>query len=83
MFASGNYLFSRLASLLARQQVRFLIAGAWNTVFGYGVYAGMLCLFQPRVHYMVIAVVGNVLAISMAYATKVDRDRRIVLVADQ
>ena len=38
-------------------------------MFGYGVYAGMLYLFQPLVHYMVIAVAGNVLAISMAYAT--------------
>ena len=62
-------LFQRLSLLLARQEVRYLIAGGWNTVFGYGVYAGMLYLFQPRVHYMVIAIIGNVLAITMAYAT--------------
>lgn len=62
-------LFGRLAVLLSRQEVRYLIAGGWNTVFGYGVYAGLLYLFQPKVHYMVIAVAGNVLAITMAYAT--------------
>jgi len=69
MFVSDNKLFRRFAGIIARQEVRFLIAGGWNTVFGYGVYAGMLFLFQPQVHYMVIAVVCNVLAISMAYAT--------------
>lgn len=64
-----NNLFRRLADVLSRQEVRYLIAGGWNTVFGYGVYAGLLYLFQPWVHYMVIAVAGNVLAITMAYAT--------------
>ena len=62
-------LFQRFAALLARQEVRYLIAGGWNTLFGYGVYVGLLYLLQPWVHYMVIAVVGNVLAITMAYTT--------------
>ncbi len=60
---------ARVAGLLARQEVRFLIAGAWNTVFGYGIYAGMLYACGAWLHYMVVAVVGNVLAITMAYAT--------------
>ena len=55
--------------LVARQEVRYLIAGAWNTVFGYGVYAGPYYLLHGRVHYMVVAAVGSVAAISMAYAT--------------
>lgn len=46
-----------------------MIAGGWNTAFGYGVYVGLLYLFQPWVHYMAIAVVGSVVAITMAYAT--------------
>ncbi len=57
------------AGLLAEQKVRYLIAGGWNTVFGYGIYAGPYYLLHGRVHYMVIAVVANVLAITMAYAT--------------
>lgn len=61
--------FSRLAGLFARQGVRYLIAGGWNTAFGYGMYAGPYYLLHDRIHYMVIAVVANVLAISMAYAT--------------
>jgi putative flippase GtrA len=63
------FVSNRLTGLLSRQEVRYLIAGAWNTVFGYGVYAGLLYLFRPWVHYMVIALVGNVLAITMAYVT--------------
>jgi putative flippase GtrA len=55
--------------LVARQEVRYLIAGAWNTVFGYGVYAGPYYLLHGRVHYMVVAAVGSIVAISMAYAT--------------
>ena len=62
-------LFRRLAGLLARQEVRYLIAGGWNTLFGYGVYVGLLYMFQAWVHYMVIAVLANVFSISMAYAT--------------
>ncbi len=54
---------------MARQKVRYLIAGGWNTLFGYGVYAGLLYLFHALDHYMVVAVVGNVLAITMAYTT--------------
>lgn len=65
----NNNLIQRLTGLLARQEVRYLIAGGWNTLFGYGVFVGLLYLFQPWVHYMVIAVVCNVLAITMAYAS--------------
>jgi len=58
-----------MAALLARQEVRYVLAGGWNTAFGYGVYAGAYWLLRPRVHYMVIAVASNILAITMAYAT--------------
>ena len=69
MSVFDNNLFQSLRSLLARQEVRYLIAGGWNTVFGYGVYVGLLYLSQPHVHYMVVAVVANVFSITMAYAT--------------
>jgi putative flippase GtrA len=69
MFFAAQHPFQRLSGLLGRQETRYLIAGGWNTLFGYGVYAGLLWLLQPQVHYMIIAVVGNVLAITMAYTT--------------
>ena len=46
-----------------------MIAGGWNTVFGYGAYVGLLYLFHPWIHYMVIAVIANILSITMAYVT--------------
>lgn len=55
--------------IIARQEIRYLIAGGWNTVFGYGVYAGMYYFLHQCIHYLLIAVVANVIAITMAYAT--------------
>lgn len=47
--------------------VRFLIAGAWNTLFGVGVYALLYELFHPWVNYLVLVVPSNILAITNAY----------------
>jgi putative flippase GtrA len=51
------------------QLVRFVIVGGWNTVFGYGVFAGANYLLADRLPhaYMVASVIANILAISMAY----------------
>lgn len=48
---------------------RYVAAGVWNTAFGYGVFALLVACFSARVHYLLIAVVSNVLAISNAYVT--------------
>ena len=46
---------------------RFVIAGVWNTIFGYGVFALLIAWFSDHVHYLFIAVLSNALAISNAY----------------
>jgi putative flippase GtrA len=69
MSVPGNNLFRRLSGLLTRQEVRYLIAGGWNTMFGLGVFCGLLRLLHPPLHYMVVQAVANVLAVTMAYAT--------------
>jgi putative flippase GtrA len=61
--------YQRLKKVFNTQEVRFLIAGGWNTLFGYAVYAIPYYFLHKWVHYMVIAVVGNVFAITMAYVT--------------
>jgi putative flippase GtrA len=48
---------------------RYVAAGAWNTVFGYGVFALLFACFSARIHYLLIAAFSNVLAISNAYIT--------------
>ena len=49
------------------QVIRFLIAGGYNTVFGLSAFAGLYLLFSDTVHYLVIAIVANVLAITSAF----------------
>lgn len=45
------------------ERFRFLAVGAYNTLFGYLVFAGLYLLLKERVNYMVIAVVAQAIAI--------------------
>ena len=51
------------------QFIRYLIAGAWNTLFGYGAYAIATYLLTGRVPYayMVASCISTVFAITNAY----------------
>jgi putative flippase GtrA len=46
---------------------RYLMAGVWNTVFGYAVFALLVASLASRVHYLLLGVIANVLAITNAY----------------
>ena len=46
---------------------RYLVTGVWNTAFGYGVFALLVALMAPRVHYLLIGIAASVLAITNAY----------------
>jgi putative flippase GtrA len=50
-------------------KVRYLSAGGWNTLFGY--LSGVLLYYLLRDHFHVveIAILGNVIAITMAFVT--------------
>mgnify|MGYP000927591298 CR=1 FL=1 len=53
-------------------KIRFFLIGIWNTVFGYGTYIGLDCLFamvfQKRyVAYMTAAVLANVIATTSSF----------------
>jgi putative flippase GtrA len=54
------------------QVIRYLLVGAWNTFFGYGLYALFLFLLTSRTRSVYIAailasVLGNVIAITVAF----------------
>jgi putative flippase GtrA len=56
----------------AQTQIRFILVGIWNTIFGYAVYIGLDYLFAFFFHkryaaYMSAAVLANILAIANAY----------------
>jgi len=50
-----------------RTSVRFLIAGAWNTAFGYVSLALSYYLFSQKIQYMFLIAFATVLSISNAY----------------
>jgi putative flippase GtrA len=54
------------------QQARFVAVGAWNTLFGYGVFCGLNALFEGILKnrtaaYMLAMTIGSVLAIANAF----------------
>lgn len=50
-------------------KIRYLLAGAWNTFFGYFVGLALYYGFEGRVHVIVVGVMANILAITMAFLT--------------
>jgi putative flippase GtrA len=59
--------FKNLLALRHRQFVRYLLVGGWNTVFGMAVYAGLYRWLGEHVHYLVLLVPSNILAVTNAY----------------
>ena len=55
--------------LLEKQSFRYLLAGGWNTVFGYGVGVGLYTILSSQLHVAVIAAIANILAITMSFLT--------------
>lgn len=53
--------------LRRREQVLYLVVGAWNTVFGYGVWALMQYLLGDSLPYAVIVVLAWPIAVLNAY----------------
>lgn len=50
-------------------KIRYLVAGAWNTFFGYIVGLALYYGFDGRVHVVTVGVMANILAITMAFLT--------------
>ena len=64
----GNLTTQAMALIKRHEQlIRFLIAGGWNTVFGLSAFAGLYLLLEDTVHYLVVAVAANILAITNAF----------------
>ena len=49
------------------QQFRFLLAGGYNTVFGYLMFSGLYLLCGEQVHYLIIAVLAHGIAVINAF----------------
>lgn len=58
-----------LNSLLKDKRIRYLLAGGWNTFFGYGLMVVLYDLLSNQVHLVLIAFISSFIAISMSFAT--------------
>lgn len=56
-------------SPLANEKYRFLIAGLYNTGFGYATFAAMYSLFGQSVHYLLLALAAHPIAVTNAFLT--------------
>ena len=54
-------------TFVGSQFFRYLAVGVWNTVFGIGLYWLAYLLFRESVHYLLLAVPVNILAITNAF----------------
>lgn len=50
-----------------RQQWRFLLVGAFNTLFGYLLFSGLFLLFGKWLHYLIIGVIAHAIAVCNAF----------------
>ena len=47
--------------------IKYLIAGGYNTIFGFGVFSGLYLLLAHQVHYLFIAMVTQVIGITNSF----------------
>lgn len=47
--------------------LRFLVAGGWNTAFGYASLAVLYYLFSDKIQYLFLIVISTILSITNAY----------------
>jgi len=71
MVATGpRSFFARLTSHIPPAQFsRYTLVGIWNTLFGYGSYAGLTALLTPRMAhgYLAAALISGPVSISVAF----------------
>lgn len=52
-----------------KKKINYLLAGFWNTIFGYASFLALYLLFNQTVHYLVLFVISNILSITNAYVS--------------
>lgn len=59
----------RPADLWRSRELRYLIVGGLNTLFGYSLGVGLYLALASRLHILIIGMIGNVLAITFSFIT--------------
>ena len=51
------------------RELRYLLVGGFNTLFGYSLGVGLYLALSLWLHILIIAVIGNLIAISVSFTT--------------
>jgi putative flippase GtrA len=51
------------------QKLRFLVAGLFNTILGYGIFSTLYLALGDKVHFMVVGVLSQMVSLCCAFAT--------------
>ena len=47
--------------------IKYLLAGGYNTAFGFAVFSGLYLLLENQVHYLMIAIISQIIAITNSF----------------
>ena len=63
---------AREAALLWQRSrhLRYLAIGAWNTLAGYAIFAGLYLAFAQQLNYMFIAAISHLFAVTQSFVTQ-------------
>lgn len=56
-----------VARALSSERLRYLLVGAWNTLIGYLLFAGLVLTLGERVHYTILLLVAHVISVLEAF----------------
>lgn len=49
------------------EKIRYLLIGAYNTAFGYGVFATLWVMFGNSLHYILILTISHIISVTSAF----------------
>lgn len=55
--------------MIRNDKLRYLVAGAYNTVFGYANFVGLYALFSSTLHYLYILLLSHAVSVTNAYCS--------------
>lgn len=58
---------TNITTWLQSRRLRYIVAGGWNTAFGYCIGVGMYLLLATQLYIAEIAVLSNIVSITMSY----------------
>lgn len=64
-----NKYYSLIIASLSHKKCKYLLAGAWNTIFGYLSGVTIYYLFGEKLGVLIVATIANILSISMSFLT--------------